>query len=130
MKNRRPLLFFVSLLLIIGLAACGSKQTDSTGPKAIVEEATATPRPADTAAPQEVRGEAQSFFGEEFDNPLSENWLPFLIYDVKVSDPEAVTVQSGGGKLAWNFDTKGLAYYLLYNAFSYQDVNKPATIAA
>jgi hypothetical protein len=45
-----------------------------------------------------------------------------MIYDEKVSDPEAVDVQAGGGKLAWNFDTKGLAYYQLYNAFTYQDV--------
>jgi hypothetical protein len=122
MKNLRPLLFFVSLLLVIVLAACGSKTTDSTGPRAIVEEATATPRPADTAAPQQVRGEAQSFFGEEFDNPLSGDWTTFQIYDVKVSDPGAVTAQASGGKLAWNLDTKGFAHYLIYNAYSYQDV--------
>lgn len=122
MKNLRPLLFFVSLLLVIGLAACGSKTTDSNGPKAFVEEATATPRPADTAAPQEVRGEAQALFGEEFDNPLSGDWAALQIYDVKVSDPGAVTVQAGDGKLAWNIDTKGFAHYQLYNGFVYQDV--------
>jgi hypothetical protein len=123
MKKQQPLLFFVSLLLIVVLAAgCGPKNTDSTGPKAIVDEPTATPPPTQTAAPQEKGGKAQSFFGEGFDNPLSEDWKPLLVYDIKVSDPQAVDVQAGGGKLSWNINTKGLAYYLLYNAFSYQDV--------
>jgi hypothetical protein len=122
MKNLRPLLFFVLLLLIVGSAGCGSKKTDSTGPKAIGNEPTATPPPADTPAPQEKGGKAQAFFAEEFDNPLSGDWKPFLIYDVKVSDPQAAEVQTEGGKLAWNLDTKGLAYYLLYGAYSYQDL--------
>lgn len=124
MKKQRHLLFFVSLLLIVVLAAgCGSKKTDSTGPKAIVEEPTATPPPTQTAAPQVKGGDAQAFFGEEFDNPLSADWTPFQIYDVNsTSDPEKVAVQTEDGKLAWNFDTKELAYYLLYKAFSYQDV--------
>ncbi len=123
MKSLRPLLFFVLLLLIVGSAGCGSKKTDSTGPKAIGNEPTATPPPADTPAPQEKGGKAQSFFAEEFDNPLSADWTPFQIYDVNsTSDPQAVKVQAGDGKLAWNFDTKDLAYYLLYKAYSYQDV--------
>ena len=124
MKNLRPLLFFVSLLLIVGLAGCGSAQpADSTGPKAIEEKPTATPPPAETAAPQVQGGEAQAFFAEAFDNPLSGDWEQFQIYDVNsTSDPEKVTVQTEGGKLAWNFDTKDLAYYLIYKAFSYQDV--------
>jgi hypothetical protein len=122
MKTRRPLFFLVSLLLIVVLAsACGAKKQDTTGPKAIVEEPTAT-QPPEKAAPQVKGGEAQAFFSEGFDNPLSEDWKPLLIYDVKVSDPEAVDVKAGDGKLAWNFDTKGLAYYLLYNAYSYKDV--------
>lgn len=122
MKTLRPLFFLLSLLLIAGLVSgCGSKQNDS-GPKAY-EEPTATPPPTqEKAAPQVKGGEAQSFFTEGFDKPLSEDWKPFLIYDAKVSDPEAVKVQAGDGKLAWNFDTKGLAYYMIYNAFTYQDV--------
>ncbi len=123
MKIQRPLLFLVSLVLIVVLAGgCRSQKTSDTGPQALVEQPTATPRPADTAAPQEKGGKAQAFFGEEFDNPLSADWKPLLIYDVKVSDPQAVTVQAGGGKLSWNINTKGMGYYLLYSAFSYKDV--------
>jgi hypothetical protein len=122
MKSLRPLLFFVSLLLIVGLTGgCRStQQPDSAGPKAIVEEPTATP--AETAAPQIKGGEAQAFFAEEFDNPLSADWTPFLYYDEKVSDPEAVTVQTENGKLVWNLNTKEFDNYLFYKAFSYQDV--------
>jgi hypothetical protein len=124
MKSLRPLVFFVSLLLIVGLAGgCRSAQADPSGPKAIVEqEATATPPPTEALASQSQGGEAQAFFGEEFDNPLSGDWTQFLYYDEKVSDPEAVNVQTGNGKLGWNFDTKELDYYLFYKAFSYQDV--------
>jgi hypothetical protein len=123
MKSLRPLLFFVSMLLIVGLAGgCRSAQeAESTGPKAIVEEPTAV-LPTETPAPQSQGGEAQAFFGEEFDNPLSGDWTQFLYYDEKVSDPEAVQVQTDNGKLVWNFDTKELDYYLFYKAFSYQDV--------
>jgi len=122
MKSLRPLLFFVSLLLIVGLTgACTTQQPDSAGPKAIVEEPTATP-PAEVAAPQIQGGEAQAFFGEEFDNPLSGDWTSFLYYDEKVSDPEAVTVQTENGKLVWNLGTKEFDYYLFYKAFSYKDV--------
>jgi hypothetical protein len=124
MKTRRPLFFLVSLLLIVGLlSGCRAQKTDSTGPKAISDQPTATPPPEDTPAPQTKGGEAQAFFGEEFDNPLSGDWKSFMIYNVNsTSDPEAVTVQAGDGKLAWNFDTKALAYYLVYGAYSYQDV--------
>ncbi len=121
MKTLRPLLIFVSLMLIVGLTGCGSKQANDNGPKAFVEP-TATPRVADTAAPQEKGGKAQSFFAEEFDKPLSEDWKPFMIYDVKVSDPEAAQVQVADGKLAWNINTKALGDYLIYNAFTYKDV--------
>jgi hypothetical protein len=124
MKSLRPLVFFVSLLLIVALVSgCRSAQADPSGPKAIVEqEATATPPPTEALASQSEGGEAQAFFGEEFDNPLSGDWTQFLYYDEKVSDPEAVNVQTGNGKLGWNFDTKELDYYLFYKAFSYQDV--------
>ena len=120
MKTLRPLFIFVLLVLIVGLAGC-AKKADANGPKAFVEQATSTPRPADTAAPQEKGGKAQAFFAEEFDNPLSEDWKPFQIYDIKISDPQAVTVQAADGKLAWNIDTKKMAHYLIYNAFSYKD---------
>lgn len=123
MKSLRPMLFFVSLVLIIVLAGgCRSQQADSTGPKALVEGPTATPPPTETPAPQVQGGEAQAFFAEEFDNSLSADWTQFLYYDEKVSDPEAVTVQPENGNLVWNFDTKDLDYYLFYKAFSYEDV--------
>lgn len=124
MKVPRPLFLSISLLLIAGLAfGCQSAQDDSTGPKAVVEEATATPPPTETPAPQREGGEAQAFFAEEFDNPPSEDWTPFMIYDENsLTDPEKVKVQAENGKLVWNFDTKDLAYYLFYKAYEYQDV--------
>ncbi|HEX2994591.1 MAG TPA: hypothetical protein VHP14_07200 [Anaerolineales bacterium] len=124
MKSLRPLFFFVSLLLIVVLVSgCGGQQADDNGPKAIEEKPTATPPPEEKAAPQEKGGKAQAFFGEEFDNPLSEDWSVVQIYDENsLTDPEKVTVQADGGKLSWNLDTKDLAQYLFYKAYSYQDV--------
>ncbi|RPI91261.1 MAG: hypothetical protein EHM40_00315 [Chloroflexi bacterium] len=123
MKSLRPLLFFVSMLLIVVLAGgCRSAQPESTGPRAIEGGPTATPPPTDTPAPQSQGGEAQAFFGEEFDNALSGDWKEVLIYDEDISDPEKATANAGNGKLSWNIDTKDFAHYLFYGAYSYDDV--------
>ena len=37
-------------------------------------------------------------------------------------------MKTDGGKLAWNLDTKELAHYLFYKAFSYQDVKLEASV--
>jgi hypothetical protein len=123
MKTQRSVLFLISILLIAALiSGCGSKPAESGGPKAIEEKPTATPPPVEEAAPQSQGGEAQAFFAEEFDAPLSDDWTSFLIYDADVSDPEKAAVEAKDGKLSWNIDSKLIDSYLFYNAYSYDDV--------
>ena len=135
MKPLRPLFLFASLLLMVGLAcsfgAGGQAPTqpppdqpvqvnNPTSPPPQPTEAPPTeepPAPTDTPEPQ-----AQQFFTEEFDNPLSGDWTVFTITDPSVSDLDKVTVESDGGNLVWNFDSEYIYYYLFYSPFTYEDV--------
>ena len=108
MKSLRPLLFFVSLLLIVGLAGgCRSaQQPDSAGPKAIVEEPTATPPPDRNGSASNKEAKRKRSLQKSSIILSPGIGHQFLFYDEKVSDPEAVTVKTENGKLVWNFDTK------------------------
>src|SRR5215211_5904586 len=140
MKPLRPMLFFVSLLLIVGMACSGGSTppTQAPPPTQPVQvlptedlpeptevpptEAPATEPPAtEPPAPQ-----AQQFFTEEFDTPLSGDWSTFTITDPNVSDLDKVTVEADNGNLIWNFDSEYVYYYLFYNAFEYEDVKVEA----
>jgi hypothetical protein len=143
MKTLRPLLFFVSLLLIVGMACSFGRQpaTQAAPPEQPVQVDNPTdlpsvptevpPTEAPTEAPPPTATEppvpqAQQFFTEEFDNPLSGDWSIFTITDPNVSDLEKVTVEAEGGNLVWNFDSEYVYYYLFYNAFTYEDVRVEA----
>jgi hypothetical protein len=138
MKTFRPLLFFVSLLLIVGLACSfganpGGNPTAPPQPTAVqVIEPTVAPTEAPTEAPAEPTAvppteeppvpQAQEFFTEEFDTPLSNDWSILTVTDSDKADPDKVTVDSQDGRLVWNFDSEYVYYYLFYNAFDYEDV--------
>ncbi len=139
MKTLRPLLFFASLLLIVGLACSGGTTPPTQAPPPTqpvqVAQPTSPPPPTEvppteppaTEAPTEPPvPEAQPYFTEEFDAPLSSDWTPFYIYDPSESDPDKVTVETKDGKLVWDFDSKYVYYYLFYGAFDYEDVKLEA----
>ena len=140
MKTLRPLLFFFSLLLIVGMACSFGSQpvaTQAPPPATAVQvdnPTAAPPEPTEvppTEAPPPTATEppvpqAQQFFTEEFDTPLSNDWSVFTITDPNLSDLEKVTVESDGGNLVWNFDSEYVYYYLFYNAFTYEDVKVEA----
>jgi len=139
MKTLRPSLFFVSILLIVGIACSFGRQpaTQAPPPEQPVQvnnptamppaptEVPSTEAPPPTATEPPVP-QAQQFFTEEFDTPLSNDWSVFTITDPDVSDLEKVTVEADGGNLVWNFDSEYVYYYLFYNAFTYQDVKVEA----
>jgi hypothetical protein len=140
MKTLRPLLFIVSMLLIVGLACSFGSQTPTQAPTpeqpVQVNSPTSAPEPTE-APPTEIppteapateppAPEGQQFFTEEFDNPLSSDWNVFTITDPNLSDLEKVTVEADGGNLVWNFDSEYVYYYLFYNAFEYEDVKVEA----
>ena len=139
MKTLRPLLFFVSLLLIVGMACSFGSPTATQAPPPeqpvqVDNPTAAPPEPTEvppTEAPPPTATEppvpqAQQFFTEEFDTPLSNDWSVFTITDPNASDLEKVTVEADGGNLVWNFDSEYVYYYLFYNAFTYEDVKVEA----
>jgi len=139
MKTLRPLLFFFSLLLIVGMACSFGSQPATQAPPPeqpiqVDNPTAAPPLPTEvppTEAPPPTATEppvpqAQQFFTEEFDTPLSNDWSVFTITDPNASDLEKVTVEADGGNLVWNFDSEYVYYYLFYNAFTYEDVQVEA----
>jgi len=132
-KTLRPLFFFASLLLIVGLA-CGTGGGGSTPPPAQPAQPTQPPPPAaptdtepapepTTAAPTEPPApQAEQFFTEEFDSPLSNDWSIFTVTGSDSADPDKVTVEARDGRLVWDFESEDVYYYLFYEAFQYEDV--------
>jgi hypothetical protein len=138
MKPLRPLLFIVSMLFIVGLACSGGATPPTQAPPPTQEvqviptqpppptEVPPTEAPATEVVTEEPVPQAQQFFTEEFDAPLSGDWSIFTITDPNVSDLEKVSVEADNGNLVWNFDSEYVYYYLFYNAFEYEDVKVEA----
>jgi len=137
MKTLRPLLFFVSLLAVVGLAcsAVGGAaeptqappptqpvQVQPTQPPPQPTEVPPTEAPPPTEEPPAPEPQAQQFFTEEFDNPLTADWDILTVTGSADADPDKVTVEASDGKLVWDFESKYLYYYLFYNAFDYENV--------
>ena len=133
MKTFRPLLFFVSMLLIVGLACSfggGGNDTPTAQPQPPTQAPQPTTVPPTEAAPEPTVEapteppvpEAQDFFIEEFDEPLSNDWSILTVTGSDDSDPDKVTVEAQDGKLIWDFDSEYVYYYLFYEAFTYEDV--------
>jgi Domain of Unknown Function (DUF1080) len=136
MKTLRPLLFFVSMLLVVGLACSGgaTPATQAPPPTQPVQVIPTNPPPQPTEVPptealptevvvtEEPVSQSQQFFTEEFDTSLSGDWDILTVTDSPDADPDKVTVQSDGGKLVWDFDSEYVYYYIFYNAFDYEDV--------
>lgn len=133
MKTLRPLLFFTCSLLVVGLACSFGASPDPTAapqPTAVeVIQPTAVPPTEVPPEPTEVPPteeppvpQAEEFFTEEFDEPLSSDWSIFTVTGSDDADPDAVTVEARDGRLVWDFDSEYLYYYLFYDAFDYEDV--------
>jgi len=139
MKNFRPLLMFVALLLVVGMA-CNAMAGGNNTPSPVQEQPTTPPQPADTQAPEPALTEpalteapaaspepAQGkFYTEEFDNPLSSDWHIFTLEASNKADANKVTVEPKGGKLVWDFNSEYLYYYLFNTANDYEDVKVEA----
>ena len=132
MKTLRPLLFFVSMLLIVGLACSGGGTAPTQAPPPtqpvqvipteVPPEPTEVP-PTEAPAPTEPpASQSEQFFTEEFDDPLSNDWSVLTVTGSNDADPDKVTVEAQDGKLVWNFDSEYVYYYLFYDAFTYEDV--------
>lgn len=141
MKPLRPLLFIVLMMLMVGLA-CRFGTAEPTqapppeqpiqvnNPTSAPPEPTEVPptevEPTEPPATEPPAPQAQQFFTEEFDNPLSGDWSVFTITDPNASDLDKVTVEADSGNLVWDFDSEYVYYYLFYDAFTYEDVKVEA----
>ena len=141
MKTLRPLLFIVLMLLMVGLACRfgTAEPTQAPPPEQPIEvnnptsappEPTEVPptevEPTEPPATEPPAPQAQQFFTEEFDNPLSGDWSVFTITDPNASDLDKVNVEADSGNLVWDFDSEYVYYYLFYDAFTYEDVKVEA----
>lgn len=137
MKALRPLFFFVSLLLVVGLACSGGATPPTQAPPPTQEPQqviptnpppptevppTEAPPPTEVVVTEEPVAQSQQFFTEEFDTPLSADWDILTVTDSADADPDKVTVEADGGRLVWDFDSEWVYYYMFYNAFDYEDV--------
>lgn len=139
MKAIRPIIFLTATLLLVGLACSafggGNAPAQPPATQAPVQQPTASnpptavPQPTDTAVPAteaptatEAPAQAEDFFTEEFDSPLSDNWVPYTVTGSDKADAEKVTVEAKDGQLVWTFDSEYVYYYLFYNAYDYEDV--------
>jgi len=137
MKTFRPLIFFVILLLIVGMACSAVSGGGGDAPQPAQDEPQAPaqqepeptdippaeePAPAPTEAAPEPAPAVSKFFTEEFDTPLSSYWDILTVTGSDSADSDKVTVEAENGKLAWNFDSEYVYYYIFYNAYTYDDV--------
>ena len=145
MKTFRPLFFVVSLVLVVGLACSfgGGGNNNNTQPDQPVES-TQAPLPTAVPATEVVEPtavveeptvevteppvqEAEQYFTEEFDEPLSNDWSILTVTGSDSADADKVTVEAQDGSLVWDFDSEYLYYYLFYDAFTYDDVRVDVT---
>ena len=129
MKKIHPLLVFISMLAIVGLAcnfgATNNPPVQPTQPpqqQPPTEVPPTEPEPTEPPATEPPVPQAEQFFNEEFDNPLSNDWSILTVTGSTKADPDKVTVEAKDGRLVWNFDSEYVYYYLFYNAFDYEDV--------
>jgi hypothetical protein len=136
MKPLQPIFFFTALILLVGLACSGgatppTQAPPPTQPVEVVQptspppptEVPPTEEPPQTEEPTEPPlPQAEQFFTEEFDNPVSGDWDILTVTGSNDANPDKVTVEADGGKLVWNFDSEYVYYYMFYNAFDYEDV--------
>ena len=135
MKPLRPVLFFVALIMLVGLACSALGGADPTQPPPPTQEpqqvlpTQAQPEPTEVPPTEEPPApteppapQAEQFFDEQFDSPLSGNWDILTVTGTDEADPEKVTVEAENGMLVWDFDSEYVYYYIFYNAFEYEDV--------
>ena len=135
MKPLRPVLFFIALIMLVGLACSALGGADPTQPPPPTQEPqqvlpteappepTQVPPTEEPPAPTEPPApQAEQFFEEQFDSPLSGNWDILTVTGTDEADPEKVSVEAENGTLVWDFDSEYVYYYIFYNAFEYEDV--------
>lgn len=134
MKTLQPMLFFVSLVLIVGLACSGPTtptQPPPTEQPIKVEEPTATPEPTEvvpteppTEPPTEEPTEApvSQFFTEEFDQDPGSFWVIDIIGPGAENHKDSVKTEFSSSKMRIELPEDDLYFYYSFLGYSYEDV--------
>src|SRR5258706_5318088 len=135
MKNLKPLFFFSSLLLIVGLACSALGGSSPQPPQTQAPQHTAAPEPpapAATEAPTDVPPTAEpavteapaasKFFTEEFDQDPGSDWSVDILGPGADANKDSAKADFTNGNLRIELPKNDLYYYYTYNGFSYDNV--------
>jgi hypothetical protein len=136
MKTLRPLFFFSSLLLIVGLA-CGAlgggntpaqpeqpqqpAQQPTQPPAPVVTEAPPTEAPV-VVPPTEAPAVTSKFFTEEFDQDPGSDWVVDILGPGAEANKDSVVVEFANEAFRIELPEQDLYYYYTYGGFSYDNV--------
>ena len=136
MKTLRPLFFFSSLLLIVGLAcsALGGGDTPPAQPQQpvqvqptqppapVVTEAPPTEAPVATNTTSAPEPPVSQFFTEEFDRDPGSDWAVDILGPGADAHKDSVVTEYSDGKFRIELPEQDLYYYYTYSGFSYDNV--------
>lgn len=138
MKSLRPLLFFVAILMVVGMACSALTGGGETPSQPVVTEEpvqieptvsnppTTAPEPTDvppTVAVEPVNNspEARDFFVEEFDsNYVPDNWQYFIVGD---GDDDNLVIEQRDDYLYFDLGAEELYVYYMYAPYIYDNVS-------
>ena len=136
MKTLRPLFFFSSLLLIVGLACSalggGNTPAEPTQPEPVVQQPTEPPPPTPTEVPPteapvatntsvpEQPATNDQFFKEEFDTRAAlDNWDSFTLGSGEDTD---LVIEQEDDHVLFDLGAEDLYVYYMYLPFEYDNV--------
>jgi len=136
MKTLRPLFFFSSVLLIVGLACSalggGNTPAPPEQPQQPAQQPTQPPAPVVTEAPPteapvvvpptEAPVVASKFFTEEFDQDPGSDWVVDILGPGADAHKDSVVVEFTNEAMRIELPEQDLYYYYTYSGFSYDNV--------
>lgn len=138
MRNLRPLFFFSSMLLIVGLACSvlGGGNNTPAQPQQPVEQPTQAPAPTDppqptaevvatdTSAPAPAPAPAitSKFFTEEFDQDPGDAWAVDILGPGAEANKDSAKAEFTNGNLRIELPKEDLYYYYTYSGDTYDNV--------
>src|ERR1700752_2221411 len=131
MKNLRPLLFFVSMLLIVGLACSfgpnnnpptQAVQPTQPPPPTAVSPTEAAPEPTVPAPTEPPVQQSQQFFTEEFDQDPGSDWVTNILGPGADTHKDSVETSFDNGRFRIELQEKDLYFYYDFTGFTYENV--------
>ena|ERR1051326_541073 len=138
MKTLRPMLFIVSLLLVVGLACSGltgaptqqqpptqSQPVQVNNPTAVPPQPTEVPSteaPATCVATEPPAPASQPFFTEEFDQDPGSDWVTDIIGPGADEHKDSVKTDFTNSRMRIELPEKDLYFYYTYTGYTYDNV--------